>query len=89
MKNNLFKKIMKDKEKRRTKLAALSFAEKIEQLLAAGDVRNIKAVILYGSWAKGTAREDSDVDLLVIKIPLKTTGVSPWLKVVAAKPLSC
>jgi len=27
---------------------------------------NIKAVVLFGSWAKGTATPDSDVDLLVI-----------------------
>lgn len=27
---------------------------------------NIKCLILYGSWAKGTAHEDSDIDLLVI-----------------------
>jgi predicted nucleotidyltransferase len=25
---------------------------------------DLKALILYGSWARGTAREDSDVDLL-------------------------
>ncbi len=27
---------------------------------------NLKCLILYGSWAKGTAREDSDIDLLAI-----------------------
>jgi predicted nucleotidyltransferase len=27
---------------------------------------NLKALILYGSWAKGVAREDSDIDLLVV-----------------------
>lgn len=27
---------------------------------------NLKCLILYGSWAKGTAHEDSDIDLLVI-----------------------
>lgn len=27
---------------------------------------NFKALILYGSWSRGTAREDSDVDLLAV-----------------------
>ncbi len=27
---------------------------------------NIKCIILYGSWAKGSAHEDSDIDLLVV-----------------------
>lgn len=27
---------------------------------------NLRAVILYGSWIKGKAREDSDIDLLII-----------------------
>jgi len=27
---------------------------------------NIKCIILYGSWIKGSAREDSDIDLLVV-----------------------
>lgn len=27
---------------------------------------NIKCLLLYGSWAKGTAREDSDIDILAI-----------------------
>ncbi len=40
--------------------------KKIQQRLANEKLRNIRAVILYGSWVKGTAREDSDVDLLAI-----------------------
>lgn len=39
---------------------------KIQQRLTDENLSNIKAVILYGSWAKGTAREDSDVDLLAV-----------------------
>lgn len=27
---------------------------------------NLKCLILYGSWVKGTARKDSDIDLLVV-----------------------
>jgi len=28
--------------------------------------RRLKNVILYGSWARGEATEDSDIDLLVV-----------------------
>jgi len=28
--------------------------------------KNFKCLILYGSWAKGIAREDSDIDLLAV-----------------------
>ncbi len=28
--------------------------------------KNFRCLLLYGSWAKGTARKDSDIDLLVI-----------------------
>jgi predicted nucleotidyltransferase len=34
----------------------------------------IKAVILYGSYARGTATEDSDVDLLVVV----ENSLDPW-----------
>lgn len=40
--------------------------KKIRQGLTDANLRNVKAVILYGSWVKGTAREDSDVDLLAV-----------------------
>lgn len=40
--------------------------KKIRKQLLKGGLRNVKAVILYGSLAKGTAREDSDVDLLAV-----------------------
>lgn len=38
---------------------------------------NFKCLILYGSWAKGTAREDSDIDLLALfeKVDEKTRRV--------------
>lgn len=39
---------------------------KMRKQLSGGDLRNVKAVILYGSLAKGTARENSDVDLLAV-----------------------
>lgn len=40
--------------------------EKIKKNLAERFRDNIKCLILYGSWAKGTARQESDIDLLVI-----------------------
>jgi predicted nucleotidyltransferase len=40
---------------------------------------NIKCLILYGSWSKGTAREDSDIDLLAIFNKVnKETGKSVY-----------
>lgn len=40
--------------------------EKIENKLKERFQNNLKCLILYGSWAKGTARQDSDIDLLAI-----------------------
>ena len=39
---------------------------RIRQFLEAKYGSGIKAVILYGSYARGTATEDSDVDFLVV-----------------------
>ncbi|MFN3480968.1 MAG: nucleotidyltransferase domain-containing protein [Thermodesulfovibrionales bacterium] len=36
--------------------------EKLEEKLG----KNLICLILYGSWAKGTARDDSDIDMLVV-----------------------
>lgn len=40
--------------------------EHIRKTLTDRFQNNFKCLILYGSWAKGLAREDSDIDLLVI-----------------------
>jgi predicted nucleotidyltransferase len=38
------------------------FREEIEKLYD----KRLKDIILYGSWARGEAKEESDIDLLVI-----------------------
>ncbi|RLG83197.1 MAG: hypothetical protein DRO40_05460 [Thermoprotei archaeon] len=38
----------------------------IESILGACGIENVKAIILYGSAARGVARETSDIDLLVL-----------------------
>jgi predicted nucleotidyltransferase len=38
------------------------FREELEELYGA----RLKSIILYGSWARGDATEDSDIDLLII-----------------------
>jgi predicted nucleotidyltransferase len=37
-----------------------------EAVRAVVEIAHPRAVILFGSWAEGTARDDSDVDLLVV-----------------------
>jgi predicted nucleotidyltransferase len=38
------------------------FREEIEKLYG----KRLKDIILYGSWARGEAKEESDIDLLVV-----------------------
>lgn len=38
------------------------FREEIEKLYG----ERLKGIILYGSWARGEAKEESDIDLLVV-----------------------
>jgi predicted nucleotidyltransferase len=40
--------------------------ESLSRSLSRTFTDHLKCLILYGSWAKGTAREDSDVDLLAL-----------------------
>ncbi|MEW6214172.1 MAG: nucleotidyltransferase domain-containing protein [Nitrospirota bacterium] len=40
--------------------------EAITEELRKSFQENLKCLILYGSWAKGVAREDSDIDLLAV-----------------------
>ncbi len=47
-------------------VAIKSTIEDIRKNLTEKFQDNIKCIILYGSWAKGSAYEDSDIDLLVV-----------------------
>ncbi len=38
------------------------FREELENLYQ----KRLKSIILYGSWARGDATEDSDIDLLIV-----------------------
>ena len=38
------------------------FKEKIQALYGS----RLKIILLYGSWARGTARKDSDIDVVVV-----------------------
>lgn len=38
------------------------FREEIEKLYG----KRLKSIILYGSWARGDATEDSDIDVLIV-----------------------
>ncbi len=40
--------------------------EKIVKILRQCFPETLKAIILYGSWAKGTARRDSDIDMIAL-----------------------
>ena len=40
--------------------------EKIRKYLLERFQGNLKCLILYGSWAKGTAKSSSDIDLLAV-----------------------
>ena len=41
---------------------------------------NIKAIILFGSYAKGTEHEDSDIDIAVITDDIKTDRFDEEIK---------
>lgn len=42
------------------------YLESIAERMCASFGETFRCLILYGSWAKGTAREDSDIDLLAV-----------------------
>ncbi|MCC6544537.1 MAG: nucleotidyltransferase domain-containing protein, partial [Nitrospirae bacterium] len=46
--------------------AIKGIAEEIAENLTKRFHGNLKCLILYGSWAKGTARQTSDIDLLAV-----------------------
>ncbi len=55
----------------------------VKDILEACGIENVKAIILYGSAAKGTARETSDIDLLVlVEKPCTLTLEPPYSIVV-------
>ncbi len=51
---------------KRTKSRVDEVLREIARRLKSNFKDNLQAIILYGSWAKGRAREDSDIDLLII-----------------------
>ncbi|MDR7415275.1 MAG: nucleotidyltransferase domain-containing protein [Armatimonadota bacterium] len=51
-----------------------AIVRRVKDFLAGRYGSGIKAVILYGSYALGTATEDSDVDLLVVV----EDSLDPW-----------
>lgn len=42
---------------------------------------NVERVILYGSFAKGNQREDSDIDLAVVSVDFQTMNLRERLEV--------
>jgi uncharacterized protein len=60
-------------------------AKKVESILAeviewAGQSADISAVSLVGSWARGTARKDSDIDLMLLSSnPSKFRNSEDWI----------
>lgn len=50
----------------------LSIAHSFKERLAKEGIP-VKQVMLYGSHAKGTSREDSDIDIAVVCLPFKKT----------------
>lgn len=51
-----------------------TIARHVREYLEALYGSQIKAIILYGSWARGSATPDSDVDLLVVV----DDALDPW-----------
>jgi predicted nucleotidyltransferase len=49
------------------KMSILSIQEIREKVTAIDEKYNLKAVYLFGSYARGEAREESDIDLLYVK----------------------
>jgi predicted nucleotidyltransferase/HEPN domain-containing protein len=57
---------LKESERAMNSEAIHGALEKIRQALIERFGVNLKCLILYGSWAKGTARANSDIDFLVV-----------------------
>ena len=55
-------KIQKEEDAVKIKKILKEFKEEIEKLYG----KRLKAIILYGSWARGEAKDESDIDLLIV-----------------------
>lgn len=61
----------------RVRIIIKDILERIQKELSDRFEYNFRSLILYGSWAKGTARNDSDIDLLALFARVtKETGKS-------------
>ncbi len=63
-------------------MVALSDIEQLSRKIAANF--NVEKIILFGSYANGTAKEDSDIDLLVVA----NTDLPPDERYVAVRKIA-
>lgn len=74
---------------RTTKAYGLSIAKKLKELLQESNIP-VQDLYLYGSYAKGLASEDSDIDIAVICQPFKQSKiqetVAMYMNIVDTEP---
>ena len=64
--------------------------EQLKELIAPiAEKYRLSAVYLFGSYARGTAKEASDVDLLVDTTGTSLTSLSPWAHCTAIWRMPC